>query len=429
MNTSISQIPYFQADKVAIPGLEELEGRWRPVVESYARHVSQGATDNRQALWQSVQMFFGDKHNQLNLIVVARGPHVFYASMITAIKQARFFIRQKVRVYAPEYRALLEAENTVHETIDPDTLFRMALRSPSTDDVVSRRLPIDARRQFLIAVQIVLVEYVDSEEDVSRDLGKIFSLIRERTETGSAIVHVATRVRPRLTVRREQDPQQTFEKRISLARSTISTSLQYSLGEPIPPMAGGRVGAWYARTMTCRIMTLEGVQYYVLFSGRGKEIFSKLLKLERGRKLTDLRGWRFVVVALDRDDGKGIHVPTFNDVGTFARRIEKALWSPPLRVVNEDHPLNPASHWEYRDVRTRGTIAVDNGRSTLGRCEQMCVGLVDWIFMETVMSDAHHSIYKAEQIYKVIMPRWFGDRGVDWERETPRLLQRLRDQL
>lgn len=267
---------------------------------------------------------------------------------------------------------------------------------------IAYRKYFDCRRRLAVALQYLSIELVDSDAASSKDLLTVDELSFARLfdpARDQAIWVFAS------LAHRKNNRVGSVLRLNTEAKAARATARRYTA-------ANGRS---YAERFLCRIAIVHGKTFYVWADSRWKEKRSTLFKLERGRQLTDRRGWKYVVVAVK--NGDHLRAGTIEDALEFAQWSKERLWQHPLSTVIDDVSLNPNSHPDYHDTKVVGRIeSYHEGRLVSAQCEQLVLGLADHINTVVSSDGVNHEFYRGGQVVDYICPKWFpySVYRVDW---------------
>ncbi|PJA45053.1 hypothetical protein CO174_05205 [Candidatus Uhrbacteria bacterium CG_4_9_14_3_um_filter_50_9] len=325
------------------------------------------------------------------------GDDKFYDHMSGYLRSARGIVRQLIQENHQPFSRSLAPHNRVSVCLDPIQMLTMATQNPGTHaDRLSYRLQFEARRQFGIALQLFAIEAVDSDLRVSQDLFEIDKLAQERLFSKETSREVG------LVAWQDQQNQyrmadvQIFDRRTREEAVRRARELKRA-HEP-----------FIEDQLTCRVARDNGRAYVVYAIDRGKELLPTLLKLERGRQLTDRRGWKYVVIGVD--EGDGLRVATRKDAQDFLDFSARILWKLPLLNQEDEGSPNPNRDRTYWDLKLTGHFlreCQDDGRIILGPAEQLVTTIGDHLDADHAHADVNHRLYRASQIDEYINPIWF----------------------
>jgi hypothetical protein len=354
-------------------------------------------------------------------VATAVGEDEFLRRVTEYLREAQNMVEHVIDRYLRPFAGRLDPHNAVANCLDPIAMLKMATDDlPQGASALDRRLRLEALRQLAIALQLFAIESADDEAWVADDLSSIdrlswkrlflpntsqelWVLIEQHTEPtllGSAkTVEVFTRARDKA----------------QRVRSLIRAKLPFK-----------------EEHFACRVVFMENRRFYIYAISRRKRLPSTLLKLERGRKGTDRRGWKYVVVATQTAEGM-LTTATVEDADAFHQLTKQALWQDPLFEEQDVSPPNPDSDQRYKDLKTIGRFhRPDNGRIIAGNAEQLVTTITRYADTLFARNGVNHYLYRARQILKHIAPLWFphshkpfkGVRGlklpdysVDWSKE------------
>ena len=349
------------------------------------------------------------------------GDNEFYRRMIEYLRQAHNMVEHVIDRYLRPFAGRLDPHNAIANCLDPIAMLKMATEElPRGASALDRQRRLEAMRQLAIAIQLFAIETVDDEAWVADDLSSIDRLSWERLFLAHKSVYLW------VLVGQHSDPEHAgMAKSVAITRGKDKTASVRKLR---------RAGTPYKEELlSCRVVMDNGMKYYVYAVNRRKRLLSTLLKLERGRKGTDRRGWKYVVVATQAETGGILRLATTQDAEAFNQLTLRLLWQAPLFVEPDTSPPNPDSDPQYRDLKTIGRFhRPDNGRIIAGNAEQLVTTITRYVDTLFARSGVNHYLYRAGQIMKYLAPRWFPHRrdlfrgvnltlpgyGVDWEKDS-----------
>lgn len=360
-------------------------------------------------------------------ISTALGADDFYVRLTRLLSAAQDMVEQLIDQYLRPFGRRLAFHNTIANCLDPAQMLILATSEQGAGaSHLDRRRQFEATRQLGIALQLFSIDTVDSESHVAQDMGMIEQLSWERLFTKGI----------------SQDLWITYEVGKNHSSNARARNLQCHLTSREKSKAnkkrrkrGSVVGE---ELLSCRIAVLDEDRYFIYAINRRKRLFSTLTKLERGRPFTDRRGWKYVVVAVQH--GEQLRVATRDDATRFHARTQDLLWQPPLLREEDTSPVNPHRNAGYWDLKQIGRILhPDDGRDIAGSAEQLTTTVRDHLDAIISTDSVNHALYRAGQIFSVIVPLWFPHRrepfqqfpsfrlpgyGVDWSlNDTQRQLE------
>lgn len=305
-----------------------------------------------------------------------------------------------------KYLWMFDTELSRHLTervaLDPVRLLQEATKDPETDDrrSIRYRRYFDCRRRMAIALQYFAIELIDSDGWSSDDLLRVEDLSWERLF----------------------DPVDDRPLWIGAVPDVITGRVKDTV---VLFLESRKMNKWksvrkrcYSAKFNCRLVHDGEKTYYIWVDGRWKESRPTLLKLERGRGLTDRRGWKYVVVAVEE---RGvIRAAKHQDAIAFNDLCRERLWKDPL-AGNPKLVRNPNSHTAYRDEKIVGRI--DSIRTVLGyqrrvsaQAEQLTLSVDNHVDTITSLDGVNHIIYRGTEIVRTLCPLWlpFSVYGIDW---------------
>jgi hypothetical protein len=170
----------------------------------------------------------------------------------------------------------------------------------------------------------------------------------------------------------------------------------------------------YGEAFMCRVAEVGQSTYIVYADPRRKRMFATVLKLERGRSLSDRRGWKYVVVGVEQR-GK-LRVATREDAETFLSHTQNVLWKHPLVPHKDSTAPNPHRDATYWDCKIIGTYHKKHqGRIIAGPAEQLVTTVQDDLNASYARSRVNHELYRAEQIDDYLCELWFPHSGIRYQ--------------
>ena len=145
---------------------------------------------------------------------------------------------------------------------------------------------------------------------------------------------------------------------------------------------------------------------------------SGVIKLERGGKLSDRRGLKHIVIAVDR---RGILRPaTRTDVERVAAIARERLWLHPLREEVDVSGPNRYSSPDYWATKIVGRLESNHGFSVAAPVEHQLTSVVHDLNAEFANDDLGHQGYRQKVVRDFILKQWFPFEayGINWSRET-----------
>lgn len=353
-------------------------------------------------------------------VATAVGAIEFHRRMTEYLRQAQNMVEHVIDRYLRPFAGRLDPHNAVANCLNPMTMLLMATDElPSGASGLDRRRRVEAMRQFAISLQLFGIETVDDESWVSEDLLEIerFSwerlFLRGQSQNIWAIVELHTQ-KSRAGEARRVDLFIRAKDRLGRIRALRQQD-----------------AAFKEELLSCRVADVDGKRFYIYAVNRRKRLLSTLLKLERGRKSTDRRGWKYVVVATQYHGG-AIVLATPQDAELFSSQTRNVLWQAPLVIEHDASPYNPESDPRYTDDKIIGRFhRSDNGRIIAGSAEQITTTITRHVDTLFAHHGVNHYLYRARQILRYLSPLWFPHRrdlfkdvsgftlpgyGIDWEK-------------
>lgn len=263
---------------------------------------------------------------------------------------------------------------------------------PAAKHSIEYRKYWGCRLRLAIALQYLNIGLIDPDEWSSEDLLNVDELSNERVFLRGADRTIW--ILARLDARKKH--RVCGEPRMFLNQRPFNTARRKAEN-------GGNAFHW--DRFLCRVAQVNGKRFYIWVDSRWKEKRSTLLKVERGRALTDRRGWKYVVVAVE--ERGHLRVGTLADATEFARYTMERLWVGELVLGTDEGGLNPSSNEDYHDVKVVGRIIARYGTSWVSaQCEQLVLGLKGHLNTFTSDDSLNHDIYRGQQIVEFICPKW-----------------------
>jgi len=355
-------------------------------------------------------------HEELSVITDGWLYHRFREEFIkTAGKDVRGVIQDFLRPYT----VMLSRHGFERVCLDPASLLEAATAPPSFNgaegifwglglgDALGRfgdeqevreylksiayRKYFDCLRRMVIAIQYFSIEMTDSDARSSEDLLLVEELAAERLFSATDEVVWVVAVLNQESNRVEGSPM------VFLDRDQYESKIRELQKSGVN---------YYDDRYSCRIVQMDGMIMLIYVNSRWKEMRPMLLKLERGRRLTDRRGWKYVVVAT-MESGR-LRVGEHADAVLFSRYCKDHLWVHPLSKSGGDRDENPNSHPDYKDVKIVGRIRSRYGDEPVSaQVEQITMTLEGHINTLTSRDGVNHDIYRGQAIVLVLCARWF----------------------
>jgi hypothetical protein len=385
----LSSLPVFYPEQALV--FAKLPRQFRTIVKmghTFNSQISAG-NDPRTALYIAYVL----THQKEYGIATTIGHNEFHRRMMDYLRIARQLVENVIHETHGPFSRSLTPHNRVTNCLDPIEMLKMAIMDPGPEAAsISRHRYFEARRHFGIALQLFDIEEVDSELRVSNDLVAIDKLADERlfSENTSRDIWLIG--------------WQDAENEHRILDVFIYSNSQEARKRAHNMRANGET--FIEQALTCRITRVNGVSYIIYAEDRGKRLFASLLKLERGRRLTDRRGWRYVVVGVESDGV--VRKATRKDAESFLGYTAEKLWKLPfVKVENGDEP-NPHRDRSYWDCKITGHfLSKESHRVIAGPAEQLVTTITDYLDAEYAYADVNHRLYRASQIDKHIIPIWF----------------------
>lgn len=333
-------------------------------------------------------------------VATAVGVNEFHRRMTEYLRQAQNMVEHVIERYLGLFAGRLDPHNAVSNCLDPVAMLKMA-----TDELavgsssLNRQRHLEAMRQLAIALQLFAIETVDHESWVADDLATIDRLSWERVFLPNESEYIW------ILVELHTDP--------AMNRSAKSVEIFTCARDKTARLRKLRRRGFPFKEelLSCRVALVGKKRFYVYAVNRRKRLLSTLLKLERGRQGTDRRGWKYVVVATQGQQGGALRLATPQDATSFSTHSGQVLWKAPLFLQDDHSPPNPERSERYTDEKILGRFhRPDNGRTIAGSAEQLTTTItrhVDTLFSR---DSVNHNLYRARQILKYLAPLWFPHR-------------------
>ncbi|MBI2473824.1 hypothetical protein HYV70_04715 [Candidatus Uhrbacteria bacterium] len=363
--------------------------------------------------------------HQTDEIPTSMGAQEFHRQMSYGLIEALNMVETVTKEFLKPFRKSLAPHNTIENCLDPIRMLKHAGTHPGNEaPSLKQRLHFEAHRQLGIALQIFSIEKNDPKLGVSEDLEQIDALSQERLFTSEEsrdlwVVGLKDLKQQKKVVGVEFFPDEETATR--LKKRTYPHILSTD-GE----------------MLMCRVVHAHGETFIIYVDSRYKSPFSTLLKLERGRTLSDRRGSKYVVVGTERN-GR-LHQATRQDAERFASYVKEILWKEPLLPREDISSENPHRNVDYWDCKIIGVFCRHLGSRTIaGPTELLITTIQDFLNENHARSETNHFLYRSKQIDDVLCKIWFpntGDRytdiptflsphyGVNWD--SPKTHRRLR---
>jgi hypothetical protein len=351
-------------------------------------------------------------------VATAVGANEFNRRMTEYLRQAQNMLESVIGRYLRPFAGRLDPHNSVANCLDPIAMLMMATEDlPSGASALQRQRRLEAMRQLAISLQLFAIETVDDESWVADDLSVIDQLSWDRLFLPNESKYLWA------VVELETSPEKVgFPKSVEIftrAKDKLRRLQELTRGG-IP---------FKEELLSCRIANVKDARYYIYAVNRRKRLLSTLLKLERGRRSTDRRGWKYVVVAVQKEQGPLV-LANVEDAQRFSAHTKATLWQLPLVEEFDESPFNPESDPRYKDEKIVGRFhRPDNGRVIAGSAEQITTTIMRHVDTLFARDGVNHYLYRARQIHRYLAPLWFPQRrdlfegvdgltlpgyGVDW---------------
>lgn len=326
----------------------------------------------------------------------AVGTDEFYRRMTEYLRHAQNMVEHVIDRYLRPFAGRLDPHNAVVNCLDPIAMLFMATETLHAGaSKLQRQRHLEAMRQLAIALQLFAIETVDDEIWVADDLSSIDKLswerlfIPDKSQSLWVLVELHTEH--------------------SLAGSAKTTEIFTHAKDKIAKLRKLRRSGtpFKEELLSCRIVQIGNKRFFINAVNRRKRLLSTLLKLERGRKSTDRRGWKYVVVAT-QEGNDPLRLATSTDALDFSGHSKATLWCAPLFEEEIDQQPNPESDSRYVDEKIVGRFhRPDNGRIIAGSAEQITTTITHHV--DTLFSHGgiNHYLYRARQILRYLAPLWF----------------------
>lgn len=335
-------------------------------------------------------------------IATSVGHVEFHRRMSEYLRMAMRMVETVVEKYLHPFQESLGTHNTIVECLDPIETLQIAGENPDPKaDSLQNRLHFEARRQMGIALQLFAVEEADHSLGVAADLTQIDKLSREKLFLG---------ISRNLWIVKFQDTEkdhQIVNVHFFANKEEARLSTQ---NKSIPPHILRTVKAYM-----CRVAQMGQLTYIIFADPRYKREFATILKLERGRSLSDRRGWQYVVMGVEEKNK--LRVATREDAEYFLEHTRKTLWQDPLIPNGDLNTPNPHRDPSYWDCKITGYYhRRDRDRIVAGPAEQLVTTGMDYLNATYARLPINHELYRARQIDHHLCELWFpytGDKYTD----------------
>jgi len=341
------------------------------------------------------------------------------------VKPAGADIDHLIYTYISPYASWLDRHNYEKVCLDPAKLLLAGTDSPGEKRSIPYRKYFDCRRRLAIALQYLTIELADPDAYSSDDLLRIDDLSYELLFDSEEEVEIFTVT-------------ELMPSRFNRLRTVphIFTSRRRANREAKKLRKKGRV--IFQNHYLCRVVHAGSIDYIVWASARWKEKRATLLKLERGRDLTDRRGWKYVVVAIRNETPGSLRTAMYGDAVDFSKLCAVRLWGQDevrlsdrealelyhreawfgeLQLGVDRSKVNHNSHKDYQDVKLVGRFRSVNGsRLTSAQVEQLTLCVGDHEATQTSLDGVNHLIYRGKELTRTLCPLWFQFDvfGIDW---------------
>lgn len=405
----------------------------------YRAYLWQGY-EKREALYMAYRDALPKKYLSK---VLSLGAEVFYKDLEVCIREIADWLNGTIATIGQSGE--LEQPNLVANESDPASLFEIAC----VEEGYEWRMMTDARRNFAAALQLLKIKTIDPETKVYADLRRIDSLSYERlfAPKEDDTVVVIAELDPSDCSRAIEGSERIFRgseqptgvdsrfNSLNVLRRVLTRGIRQYPQKVHETFAKIEADAYekemreqgklvLRRPFYCRwTRSFDGKRYMVYAIDRRKTALSALLKLERGRGMTDRRGWKYVVIAVEEHGS--FRVASFKDAKEFNLLTRQVLWKEELVCVQEEvdrapsFPVgvlnlrktaqNPNRSKHYVDVKTRGWFARDeqDGRKFFGGAEQIVMALNQYLRAEYSTGEENHKRYREKQLIKSLVPIWW----------------------
>jgi len=336
-------------------------------------------------------------------IATSVGHIEFHRRMSEYLRMAMNMVESVISDYLKPFKRSLAAHNMVANCLDPIQMLIMAGSDPGPKaSSLQKRLYFESRRQLGIGLQLFAIEEADNSLGVAEDLTQIDTLSREKLFL-SGVSRDIWVVGLQDTHKEHQIVCVLFFDDEETARRQMGP-----VPEHILP---------YGEAFMCRVAQVGHSTYIVYADPRRKRMFASVLKLERGRSLSDRRGWKYVVVGVEQR-GK-LRVATREDAETFLSHTQNILWKYPLVPQENSTTPNPHRDITYWDCKVIGTYHKQHqGRIIAGPAEQLVTTVQDDLNASYARSSVNHELYRAKQIDNYLCELWFPHSGTRYQQHS-----------
>ncbi|MFH1711784.1 MAG: hypothetical protein ABH846_00925 [Patescibacteria group bacterium] len=347
---------------------------------------------------------FLETHQRLGRFVPYKDSESFYTDFRErCVKPAGEDVDDLVYVYLRIFSSWLSRHNYESVCLDPARLL-LAATEPPPDDMrsIAYRKYFDSRRRLALALQYMAIELADPDSYSSEDLLCIDELSYERLFALEDDVEIWTVA--------ELSP-----SRNNRLRTTPTVFDDHRKAQRYAEHLADRGRVVFEDHYLCRIVRDGDTEYIVWAHSRWKKKRATLLKLERGRDLTDRRGWKYVLVAI-RQNGV-LKTAKYGHAVVFAKISRERLWQSPLIHGADGSKINPNRHTEYRDIKLVGRFESEHGGQKFSaQVEQLILCVHDHQNTLASTDGVNHLLYRAHEIVKTLCPLWFPFDvfGIDW---------------
>lgn len=329
------------------------------------------------------------------------GALFFYERYMRAIEDAQQGIEMVIRDHANKFKDQIEPIDEIGSCNDPAQLFNMyggeRFGSDYRADETGR---FEIARKLTIANQIMCVAAADPYERVTGDLSNINIMAGKCLFTAAkpqVMLGFVIDTRPGKNNRLHPD----HELQLSLDTEAVFRWPHDVVGDQ--------------RVYGCRLIADGDRLYYVQTDSRPKPRISGVIKLERGGMLTDRRGLKHIVVAVQE---KGLlRVATREDVAHVADIARARLWRSPLIEEEDTSGVNAYSNPEYWALKIIGRYdSVHEQVPVAARVEHQLTVVNTDLNADFATDDLGHKGYRQKVVRQFILPNWFPvtTYGIDW---------------
>lgn len=335
-------------------------------------------------------------------IAMDYGTQFFYERFVRALEDAQQGIEMVVHEYASAHKDHIEPIDEIGSCNDPAQLLSMydgvRFDSDYQADDVGR---FEIMRKLTIATQIMCIACADPYERVTNDLTTTNLLVAKRF-----FAHGKPELALGYVLNEAANRRLHMDYDLQLSRDRSARFV----------WPAGQIGD--QRRYVCRVIRDGDTVYLVKTDSRPKPRISGVIKLERGGKLSDRRGLKHIVIAVDQ--GGVLRPATRADVEKVATLARERLWLNPLREEADASGPNPYSSRDYWAAKIVGRLETNQGFPVAAPVEHQLTSVADDLNAEFATDRLGHKGYRQHVVREFILKQWFPvwAYAINWSRET-----------